>query len=325
MAYWYVRSVLTDDPHLKKRDLWHFLPMIIFFLAALPNLFSPLSTHVAAATAMVNNAGAMQHYKPTLLSGILSFPVLFLSRPVLVLVYTLWATKQYFHYLLRKRGSSVFSQQYFMTKWLPVLLGSLFVLVISHMLMVIDFTVKGSHVFFTLHTLQILSGLGLTALLISPFFFPAILYGLPRVPESLPTQKSHDNLLGQPVLVKKQKPDFEAEYIQLISQKVDSCMKEYQPYLQPECNLAYISKLIKIPAHHLAYYFKDVKQQTFNDFRNEWRINHAKNLIREGKAGELTLEAIGLLSGFSSRNTFFTAFKKTEGISPGAFVAQWPG
>jgi AraC-like DNA-binding protein len=50
---------------------------------------------------------------------------------------------------------------------------------------------------------------------------------------------------------------------------------------------------------------------------------HAKNLIKEGKNAELTLEAIGLLSGFSSRNTFFTAFKKAEGISPGSYAAKF--
>lgn len=36
----------------------------------------------------------------------------------------------------------------------------------------------------------------------------------------------------------------------------------------------------------------------------------------------MTLEAIGMLSGFLTRNTFFTAFKKFEGISPGAYVEK---
>ena len=47
-----------------------------------------------------------------------------------------------------------------------------------------------------------------------------------------------------------------------------------------------------------------------------------KKLISEGKAEELTLEAIGIQSGFTNRNTFFTAFKKVEGVSPSAFLAQ---
>jgi len=35
------------------------------------------------------------------------------------------------------------------------------------------------------------------------------------------------------------------------------------------------------------------------------------------------MEAIGLLSGFSSRNTFLNAFKKAEGIAPAVFAAQF--
>jgi len=80
-----------------------------------------------------------------------------------------------------------------------------------------------------------------------------------------------------------------------------------------------MAKLTGIPAHHLAYYFREEKKQAFNDYRNEWRVGHAKKLIRDGKAKELTLEAIGLLSGFSTRNTFYTSFKRVEGVSPSTY------
>jgi AraC-like DNA-binding protein len=48
---------------------------------------------------------------------------------------------------------------------------------------------------------------------------------------------------------------------------------------------------VKIPVHNLAYYFREENKQTFSDYRNEWRVEHAKNLIREGKSNDLTLEA----------------------------------
>ena len=101
---------------------------------------------------------------------------------------------------------------------------------------------------------------------------------------------------------------------------MDECMQQLQPYQQNDCNLAYMAKLTGIPAHHLAYYFREEQRQPFNEYRNFWRVKHAKNLIREGKTKELTLEAIGLLSGFSTRNTFYTAFRKIEGTPPSAFV-----
>jgi len=323
MLYWFVRAVLTDKPGLKRSDIWHFLPMIVFIIAALPNLFTAWSVKMEAATNIVNNAGAMQQYKPTVLSGIFSYPVMFLSRPVLVLCYTFWSTGLFFRYLLKKGEQSVLLQQQFMTKWLCVLLGSISIFVISHILIVIDFTVKDSNVFFTLTSLQILSSVGLTVLLISPFFFPTILYGLPRYPEPkvIPENLTKESLLLT-TEVSKKPSRFESDYLLLIQQKTESCMHEFQPYLQPECNLAQFSVLIQIPVHHLAYYFREIKKQSFIDFRNHWRVEHAKNLIREGKLSGMTLEAIGLLSGFSSRNTFLNAFKKIEGISPNDFVTR---
>jgi AraC-like DNA-binding protein len=159
--------------------------------------------------------------------------------------------------------------------------------------------------------------------LISPFFFPEILYGLPRVPQGILTLEpdSSENL-SYPEKTNKHPLSFESDYLYSMGRKADLCMKELHPYLQPNFNLFKLSVLIDIPVHHLAYYFREEKKQSFNDFRNEWRINNAKKLIKEGKASELTMEAIGLLSGFSSRNTFLAAFKKAEGIAPAVFAAQ---
>jgi len=177
--------------------------------------------------------------------------------------------------------------------------------------------------FFTFNVLNVLSGVGLAGLLISPFFFPGILYGLPRLPEPTEVPGNLD-LVNEPLQeeAKKISSKFEVDYIDFICEQTEKCMVEYQPYLQQDLNLAQLSMLVKIPVHHLAYYFREVKMQTFSDYRNEWRVEHAKNLIREGKSSDLTLEAIGILSGFSSRNTFLNAFKKAEGISPQAFLQQ---
>ena len=154
--------------------------------------------------------------------------------------------------------------------------------------------------------------------------FAEILYGLPRIPE--PDSGSKAYRTERKISIennKKYAPEFESDYLFSISQKANSCMKELQPYLKTDFNLTQLSVLIHVPVHHLLYYFREERKQSFTDYRNGFRLDHAKKLIREGKAAGLTLEAIGLLSGFSTRNTFFSAFKRAEGISPGVFVAQF--
>jgi AraC-like DNA-binding protein/cytochrome c oxidase subunit IV len=320
MLYWYVRSVLTDDPKLKRSDLLHFIPAVIFFISALPNTFVPWQEKVEVAKTVVTDQSYIMVYKATLLSEFLSSATIFLTRLFLVLGYTIWSIVLFINYIKKRKSSSVFSKQQFMKKWLFYLLGFMLILVISQLFMVFkSFEMHFSAIFFTFNLIRVISAVGLIGLLISPFFFPTILYGLPRMPEK--NEEEKDN--RQTNETKPPSNSFESDYLQSIGHKSVSLMKEKQLYLDPDCNLGFFSKQIDVPAHHLAYYFREIKKQRFNDFRNEWRINHAKSLIQEGKANEITLEAIGSLSGFSSRNAFITDFKKTEGVSPSVYASRF--
>ena len=323
MLYWYIRSVLTDKVNLQKKDILHLIPMLIYLLAAIPYIFGSYSHKVEVATSIVNVPGYLGNFKVTILSEIFSVSSVYIFRPLLVWIYTVWSIALFIRFLIKNDKTLVFSHQKFMTKWLFVLLGFQFVLITCHLLMLTEtFLFDYDNLFHTLNTLQFLSALAIAGLLISPFFFPGILYGLPRLPESAMELQANAETRKISDDAKKMSPNFEADYMQLIELKAESCMKEQQPYLNTEFNLNQFSVLLQIPAHHVTYFFREVKKQSFSDFRNKFRVNHAKILILEPKSANLTLEAIGLQSGFATRNTFFTAFKKTEGISPSAFAAR---
>lgn len=325
MLYFYVRSILTDSSKLKKRDFWHFLPMVIYFISAIPNAFIPWHEKVEAAHSLLNDHGFLLEYKATLLDKVLPAVANYLSRLFLILGYDLWSLGLFINYLIKRESVVVVVKQHFMKKWLFILLGSLLVLLVSQFLLIVkSFEMHFSDLFFTVNVFRIISVMSLTGLLISPFFFPDILYGMPRMPE-LPEQLNQDKekTFKQANVSVRQINSFESDYINSIEQRAEFYMLHHKLYLKPDCNLAFFSKHINVPAHHLAYYFREVKKKPFNDFRNEWRINHAKKLIEDGKAGEMTLEAIGTLSGFSSRNAFITDFKKLAGESPGSYAARF--
>ena len=323
MLFFYIRSVLTDHAKLSKQDLWHFLPMLIYFIAALPNTFVPWQEKMETARRVVSDGSYIMEYKATMLSSIVPSMYMYIVRLVLVLGYTLWSVGMFVRYLQKNKWHMVFSNQRFMKKWLCCLIGFVLVLSVSQILLVVkSFEMHFSDLFFTLNIMRIISVTVLTGLLISPFFFPTILYGMPRVPETANNPKK--------VVVEQQpheKPaanrnSFEAEYLNSLERKINACMKENQPYLQPNFNLAYLSSMIQVPIHHLAYFFREVKNEHFIDYRNKWRIEYAKEMIKQGKTSELTLEAIGLNSGFSNRNAFRSAFKKFEGNLPADFTSQ---
>ena len=332
MLYWYVRSVLTDDPRLKKSDFWHLLPMLIFFMATLPHLFSPWSHKVGIASKIVVDVDIFWKYKSSFLNDFFNPYAIYLSRPILVLGYAFWSFALFLRYLKKKGEPKTQIHQHLITKWLSVLFLFLTIWFVGHALQIVETAISRSlNIFYSLNILQFLSATGLIGLLVLPFFFPAVLYGLSGLPKPIIPLAQEDKTIkeepietdGLPVLEKKVENRYEADYLLRIHQKVELCMKDLQPYLRPDCNLAYLSKLVDVPGHHLSHYFREEMKQPFNDYRNEWRVNHAKKLITEGKTSELTLEAIGHLSGFSSRNAFFMAFKKVEEISPSAFAAQF--
>lgn len=317
MLYFYIRSVIKDNSQLTRKDLWHFIPSATYLIAVIPYLITPYSHKVEVAQAILADKGLLMVSKVTFLSNIFSVTTMYLSRPVSVLLYSLWSVGMVVRYLVRHRELEVFHGQNFMIKWLSALLGFSLLLSASTLLMLFDtYVLNYQNLFYSINYLQILSAFGLTGLLLSPLLFPNILYGLPRFDRPAS---------GQPIEEDRKaiEYNFESEYMEQLEEKIEIYMCEFQPYLQPDLNISKFADLIQVPCHHLAYYFREVKKQTFNDYRNENRVNHAKKMIMEGKAESLTLEAIALSSGFTTRNTFFTAFKKTEGISPGIFAAKY--
>jgi AraC-like DNA-binding protein len=304
--------------------------MLIFFMASLPHLFSPWLHKVEIANKIVGDIYFLRSYNSTFLTELFNSNVVYLSRPVLVLCYAAWSLNLFLGFLREKGEAKILNNQHLMTKWLSGLFAFLTIWFVGHTLQIIDLNISGTvNVFFSLNILQIISGAGLIGLLVLPFFFPAVLYGMPgAVNQTRPSPLEDKSIKvetvetdGLQVLVRKSENRYGADYLLLIHQKVDSCMKDTQPYLRSDCNLGYLSTLIDVPFHHLSHYFREEKKQAFTDYRNGLRIAHAKSLILEGRANDLTLEAIGMLSGFTNRNTFFISFKKVEGVSPKEFLA----
>lgn len=325
MLYWYVRSVLTDDPKLKQSDIWHFLPMVIYFISAMPEAFLSWNEKVELARKTAEDPAFIGQYQATLLGRVFPQVWLFASRLILILGYTLWSVHLLIKYLSKDKISTVFSRQHFVKKWMFFLMGFLLLVLLTQIPMVFkSFHIQFIELIPVLKIIQGISVAGLIGLLISPFFFPSILYGLPRIPvEPPPTVQAKTGVQPEPKTPRQSNKTFESDYLKDIERQVILCMKEHKPYINSECNLFSFSKLIDVPPHHLAYYFREFRGQRFNDFRNKWRVDHAKSLIREGKASEITLEAIGLLSGFSSRNAFITDFKKFEGEPPGSYASRF--
>ncbi|GAB1415536.1 hypothetical protein MASR2M117_09420 [Paludibacter sp.] len=224
------------------------------------------------ATKIIEDRNYVWIYNHILLHELIPAFLIFLSRPLLILFYTIWSIVLLVKHVKQTNESRILSQQSFMRKWFILLFFFLIILIICQSVQIIEATTnKNIIVFYTLTIFQHLSGIGLVGLLISPFFFPEILYGIPRLPGKQPSAPNPINQIESESKTHSA-IKFEDDYMISIGQKTQEAMETYKPYVQPDFNLNQLSVLIKTPVHHLAYYFREYKKQSFQYYKNEWRM-----------------------------------------------------
>jgi AraC-like DNA-binding protein len=159
-------------------------------------------------------------------------------------------------------------------------------------------------------------------------FYPHIMYGLPlefkldsptkgstQLKNSISTSNDSLEDYTQNQLVKNELLLFTPQYIAVVESLLESS-KVKRMYLNADFMLVQISKESGIPAHHLTYYFNDIKQVSFSEWRNSLRIKYAMELIDKGETNAFTLQSVAQQSGFSSQSTFIRAFKNVTGTTP---------
>lgn len=93
-------------------------------------------------------------------------------------------------------------------------------------------------------------------------------------------------------------------------------MKEAKIYRDSSLGLDSISKMLNISSNYLSQLVNKLSGSNFSDYVNIYRIEDAKIKLRDPNFLNYTILDIGLESGFNSKSTFYSAFKKHVGISP---------
>lgn len=332
MAYFYVRSVLKDDARLRWKDCWHFVLPVIHFAAAFHYVITPWSHKLEIAGKIVANVEFMAEHNVNYFAKWLGLQIMFVSRPLIAVFYTVYILFLFIRYQHKHAaGKYMANQQKIMNRWIWLFIIFQFMLFISFLLFLIArWPGSTSLQFLKVADLEFVTAVALIGLLLTPFLFPQVLYGLPdfeRRGAASPAIPEKNEQAGEQIEDTTDGPrssglQLEQSYLNRIGETINACMRQQQPYLQPDFNLLKLSHLIDIPAHHLSFYFREIKQQPFNDYRNELRVEYAKELISSGRAAELTLEGIGQQSGFVSKSSFFKAFKKVTGDTPGRYTGS---
>ncbi|WP_202797930.1 helix-turn-helix domain-containing protein [Ochrovirga pacifica] len=101
--------------------------------------------------------------------------------------------------------------------------------------------------------------------------------------------------------------------------KLKNYMQKDSPFLNPSLTIQNVSDAIEIPVRELSLLINHKLNQHFYDFVNSYRINYAKNLLSDTTQKKRTILEILYDSGFNSKSSFNTAFKKETGTTPSLY------
>ncbi len=100
---------------------------------------------------------------------------------------------------------------------------------------------------------------------------------------------------------------------------LQQCMEIKKPYLEPELNLRQLADLLSVKPKALSQVINEVLHQNFFEFVNSYRIEEAKRLLKNPADKKITVLEVLYESGFNSKSSFNTLFKKQTGLTPGEF------
>ncbi|WP_210150177.1 helix-turn-helix domain-containing protein [Chryseobacterium scophthalmum] len=293
--YLYVLSVCFSKFRLKPKHLWHTIPFIAF------NLYMTYGIYIEDRASKINFINALSE------SPIMQFfHILF---EVLFQVYFIAS------FLVIRKSKTVYLENY--TNPNISILNALYKITILyyvlHFLVLIRWLVT---FFFGVGELRqwivILDGFAfffctcwyLFVALNKPEFFRGVNAQLKPIVELIPKQKPSPAIDDQ-----KNK--------QILALK--EFMIEKEPYLDSSLTIQDLAEQVKIPVKDLSALINLYMNKHFFDFINEYRIEKAKEILKDSSQKDVTILEILYQVGFNSKSSFSTSFKKYTGKTPTDF------
>ena len=105
-----------------------------------------------------------------------------------------------------------------------------------------------------------------------------------------------------------------------LDKKLQVLMNFEKVYLENDLSLPKLAKSIEASCNETSFVINELYGDNFYNFINKYRIEEAKTVLLSEKYNQLNILGIAYESGFNSKTTFNTTFKKYVGLSPREFV-----
>ncbi len=108
--------------------------------------------------------------------------------------------------------------------------------------------------------------------------------------------------------------------IDMVLEKFRKGMEEEKWFQNPSLSLRELAENVNISSNKLSWLLNERIGQNYNEFINSFRLEYFKENVLNPANSHLTLLAIAYESGFNSKSVFNAFFKKTEGMTPKAWL-----
>lgn len=293
LFYFYVKFLTKKSERFYLIDLIHFAPFVIVYLIMLPVFFYPTAEKLTFVQMMMLDKQS------------LIYDVIETFIPIQGVIYTIIVARLVLEY--NKQIKENFSNiEKINLEWLKYLtFGMIFCWS----------TVAGSHIVaFFLDASQSFE-------IVLHIAISIIIYSIGYLNLSQPEifMRSQDSTDKDEVTVKYKKSGLDDSSAKEIQNKLIAVMEKQKPYLDSELTLNKLADLLKISNHHLSEVINSKLNKTYYDFINEYRVEEFKQRVHNPSNFNFSIIAIAMDSGFNSKTSFNTLFKKMTGQTPSQF------
>lgn len=317
LSFLYV-SMTFFPRKLRKADVLHFIPAILYLVDYSSFFLLPASEKLAVFDRIRNTPGMSDFGE-----GLIAPKGFHVAVRYMVMLGYFLAQSLVLGKVIRDRGKEATPSQASLLGWMKWLTVSQLVIILPPVLnLIFRFDIE-------IRVLNQFSGI-IAAVMQGYFllFRPEILYGWEGNPPNEPKDETI-SLNGEirtrkPVNGQKVNSDSDdlkkKEWMDGLAEKLEEHLSLHRPYLRTGYNLPDLARELGCTTNQLSYLVNRRYGYNFNTLINHYRVEACKKKLAEEEYREKTLEAIARETGFQSRATFINAFKRVTGQTPSEFI-----
>jgi len=295
LLFLYLISSIYSDFKLKPKHLLHLLPFVIQILIYSPRFyFADISTR----NFLLENRNSTIEGKLSIIFG--AFIALF------YLVAMFLELRKYKKLLLENYSN----KSAFNYKWLYQLLALLSTIycfsLIKQIYWLYGTDVEILNILRVILTLVLL--VFLTWIVLKSMYYPDLFRNI-----------NSEHTLAKKILIEDDITNKSEKDSRKDINKLLEFMETEEPYLDATLTLKKLADKIELPNRDVSVLINHNLNKHFFDFINQFRIKKAQNILLNPKNNQLTIQQIMYDVGFSSKSSFYTAFKKQTGVTPSEY------